>query len=57
MELLGSKNYDHLGIVSGVCDEIGLVDLIDKLTDSDPQRKVSVGLCTKAMPVPRPRGY
>ena len=38
-----TKNIDHLGIVSGVCDDIGLVKLIDELTESDAQRKVSVG--------------
>jgi len=44
-----TKNLDHLGIVSGVCQEIGLVSLIDKLTKSDEQRNVSVGIATKAM--------
>ncbi|MEM6965637.1 MAG: DUF4277 domain-containing protein [Bacteroidota bacterium] len=34
-----TKNLDHLGIVAGVCEEIGLVEVIDKLTDSDEQRK------------------
>ncbi len=34
---IATKNLDHLGLVSGVCEEIGLVDLIDKLTDSDDQ--------------------
>lgn len=46
---VSTKNIDHLGIVAGVCDKIGLVALIDDLTNSDAQRKVSVGLCTKAM--------
>ena len=44
-----TKNIDHLGIVSGVCDDIGLVKLIDELTESDAQRKVSVGTAVKAM--------
>ena len=50
-EILGisTKNIDHLGIVSGVCEEIGLVPLIDDLTLSDEQRQVSVGTATKAM--------
>jgi len=46
---LRTKNLDHLGIVSGVCEEIGLVDIINRLTKSDEQRKVSVGTATKAM--------
>ncbi len=49
MTNLTTKNIDHLGIVSGVCKEIGLVELIDKLTESDPQRTVSVGQGTYAM--------
>ena len=44
-----TKNLDHLGIISGVCEEIGLAGLIDKLTGPDKQRKVSVGTATKAM--------
>ncbi len=46
---MSSKNLDHLGIVAGVCKEIGLIDLIDDLTHSDPQRKVSVGEAVYAM--------
>ena len=44
-----TKNLDHLGIVAGVCDEIGLAGLIDELTESDEQRKVSVGTCIYSM--------
>lgn len=40
---LVSKNLDHLGIVAGICEEIGLIDKIDELTHSDSQRKVSIG--------------
>ncbi len=46
---LTSKNLDHLGIVAGVCKEIGLVKIIDDLTDSDPQRKISIGEAVYAM--------
>lgn len=49
IEDIETKNLDHLGLVSGVCEEIGLVKLIDQLTKSDEQRKVSVGTATKAM--------
>ena len=38
-----TKSIDHLGIVSGICKELGLVELIDSLVSSDPQRKLSVG--------------
>lgn len=49
IEGISTKNLDHLGIVSGVCEEIGLVSLIDSKTNSDEQRKVSIGTATKAM--------
>lgn len=39
----------HYGIIAGICDEIGLVKEIDQLVNSDPQRKISVGECVKAM--------
>lgn len=43
------SRLDHLGIVAGVCDEIGLVSLIDELIPSAPQQKVSYGVAVKAM--------
>lgn len=36
-----TKSLDHLGIISGVCQEIGLVSLIDSLVKSD---SLSTGL-------------
>jgi transposase len=45
-----SKNLDHLGLVAGMCDELGLVSLIDNLLPSDStERKVSTGVCVKAL--------
>jgi len=44
-----SKNLDHLGIVSQICDEIGVVEIIDKLIPRDPQMKLSHGECVKLM--------
>ncbi len=38
-----SKELNYYGIISGICKKIGLVEEIDKLTKSDPQKKVSVG--------------
>ena len=40
---------DHLGIVAGVCDEIGLVELIDELIPCSSSRIVSHGTAVKAM--------
>jgi hypothetical protein len=36
-----SKNLDHLGIVSQICDDIGLVEAIDRMIPPDPNRKLS----------------
>ena len=44
-----SKTLEHLGIVSGMYDELGLGELIDELIAQDEQRLVSVGTLVKAM--------
>ena len=45
-----SYNLDHLGLISAMVDELGLVSLIDTLIPQDhKQRHVSVGTCVKAM--------
>ena len=48
-EHYSSKNLDHLGIVSQICDEIGIVKTINKLIPPDPQMKLSHGECVKLM--------
>jgi len=48
MEKYESKIMQHLGIVAGVCNEIGLAETIDRLIPK-PQRKVSVGKAVQAM--------
>ena len=45
---LQSQRLDHLGIVAGICDEIGLVEVIDAQI-GETGRKVSVGQGVKAM--------
>lgn len=42
-------NLDHLGLVAGIIDEIGLVEQIDLLLGQDSREKVSAGLVVKAM--------
>jgi hypothetical protein len=37
-----SKNVDHLGIVAGVCKEIGLVEEIDLIVGVNDKQKVSI---------------
>jgi len=43
-----SERLDHLGIVAGVCQEIGLAQYLDS-QEPDAQRRVSVGTATDAM--------
>jgi transposase len=42
------KHIDHLGLVAGVCEEAGIVDLINEYAGRE-NRKVSVGHAVKAM--------
>jgi transposase len=41
------KNLDHLGIIAGIIDELGIVEEIDTLIPSN--RKVSIGTMVKAL--------
>ena len=43
------KNLDHLGIVAGIVDQIGLVEEIDRLIEPHPQQIISTGQVVKAM--------
>jgi transposase len=43
------QNIDHLGIIAGIIDAIGLVDIINELVGQDPQEKISPGYVVKAM--------
>lgn len=44
-----SKIMDHHGIVAGVCNEIGLVDIIDGIIEPNDQQKVTTGESVMAM--------
>lgn len=45
-----TKNIDHLGLVAGMCDEIGLVDLIDRECGEQAKNKnLTYGQCVKCM--------
>lgn len=45
-----SKTLDHLGLVAGMFDELGLGEMIDSACPSDsPERSVSTGQAIKAM--------
>ena len=44
-----TKRLDHLGIVAGICQEIGLVGTINEMIPTQSERKVSCGTATLAM--------
>jgi transposase len=48
-EEYSSKDLDHLGIVSAMCDEINLVETIDRLISPDPRMTLSFGETVKLM--------
>ena len=48
MEIIENKQLHHLGIVAGVCKEIGIGKIIDSYINK-PKRKVSVGQATESM--------
>lgn len=43
------QNVDHLGIVAGLIDEIGVVKYINENVGRDPRERVSAGIIVKAM--------
>lgn len=43
------KNIDHLGIVAGLIDEIGIVEIINSKLGIDPREKIAAGILVKAI--------
>ena len=43
------KNLDHLGLVVGIIDEIGIVNKINELIEENNTEKITVGKVVKAM--------
>ncbi|MCC5605221.1 DUF4277 domain-containing protein, partial [Nostoc favosum] len=43
------QDIDHCGIVAGICDEMELVEQINRLLGSHPQEVISAGQVVKAM--------
>ena len=37
------QDLDHLGIIAGIVDDIGIVEIIDRELGKHPQEKVSAG--------------
>ena len=48
-EDIESKNIDHLGIIAGIIDEIGIVKKINELFSVDSREKVNTGEVVKAI--------
>jgi hypothetical protein len=42
------QDLDHLGIIAGIVDEIGIVEIINKEIGTDEREKVSVYYCAAA---------
>ncbi|MEL6165038.1 MAG: DUF4277 domain-containing protein [Cyanobacteria bacterium J06628_3] len=49
IEEIEIKNIDHLGIVAGIADSIGLVEIINEYCGKEPEEKISSGHVVKAM--------
>lgn len=50
IQKIESKTLDHLGLVAGMYDELGIGDIIDEAIEQDEEkRSVSIGQAVKAM--------
>ncbi|MGK7894280.1 MAG: DUF4277 domain-containing protein, partial [Xenococcus sp. (in: cyanobacteria)] len=49
IENIEIKNLNHLGIIAGIIDEIGLVKIINQQLGTDPKEIVSSGVIIKAI--------
>lgn len=49
LETIEIKNIDHLGIVAGIIDEIGIVEVINERLGVDKREKITSGQVVKAM--------
>ena len=49
LENLEIKTINHLGIIAGIIDEIGIVEIVDKQLGTDSQEIVSPGVIIKAI--------
>lgn len=41
--MISTYTLNHLGLVAGTCEELGIAKIIDSLIPSDPQQKVTTG--------------
>ncbi len=43
------KNLDHLGLIAGIVDDLGVVGIVNELLGEDPREQISAGIAVKAM--------
>ena len=48
-EEIDIENLDHLGIVAGIIDDLGIVGKINEIVGSDSREKVNAGQVVKAI--------
>ena len=48
-EEYSSKDLDHLGLVAGMCRDLGLAKIIDRLSPPDPRMVITLGECVELM--------
>ena len=49
MNELKIRNIDHLGIIAGIVDQMGLVEIINQEMGENSQEKISAGIVVRAM--------
>jgi hypothetical protein len=49
MNELTIRNIDHLGIIAGIVDQIGLVEIVNAEIRENSQEKISAGIVVKVM--------
>ena len=48
-EEYSSKDLDHLGLVAGMCRDLGLARIIDRLALPDARTRITLGECVELM--------
>jgi hypothetical protein len=49
MNELKIRNIDHLGIIAGIVEQIGLVEIVNAEIGENSQEKISAGIVVKAI--------
>ncbi len=51
MNKLKIRNIDYLGIIAGIVDQIGLVEIVNAEIGENSQEKISAGIVVKAIDI------